>query len=92
MRKDDLLYGFYKYRIEKSLDEYVSTSKTYNEAEQGTKTELSDLEQMGFTDEQWVKVDRIVSAYNYFGAVYGEEAYKFGFWDGVRLMRLLHSK
>lgn len=90
MKKDDFLKGFYEQRIDVAMDIYMESCGKYKEAEQEANAELENLAEFGFTKEQRIKVDRVATAFNHFGSVYGEEAYKFGFWDGVRLMLLLH--
>lgn len=89
MGKEDFLLGFFKQRVDVALDEYIRNNRAYREAENKANMELLNLEAQGFTKQQRLKIDRVASAYNAFGSVYGEEAYKFGFWDGIRLCNLI---
>ena len=89
MEKDDLLKGFFEQRIDVAMDMYMESCDRYKEAEQEANAELENLAEFGFTKEQRLKVNRVATAFNHYGSVYGEEAYKFGFWDGIKLLNML---
>ena len=54
--------------------------------ENAASDKMEDLE---FTEEQKKVVDRVITAYNHCGAVYGAAAYRFGMEDSVRLLKEL---
>ncbi len=43
------------------------------------------MDELGLTKEQKDVVDRVITANNHFGAVYGAVAYRFGMEDGIRV-------
>lgn len=90
MKKNKFLKGFYNDRIEQVFDAQVRKNLQYQKATKVAQKQLVQLEHMNLTKEQTTQIDNVVAAYNYLGSVYGREAYKQGFWDGVRLMVLLH--
>lgn len=86
MKRDKFLEGFYRERIEGALDQYVKKSEAYKKATCDAQSKYGELNNMLLTKEQSEKVDVLISAHIQLGSVYGKEAYKFGFWDGVRFM------
>lgn len=91
MSEYEILKGFYKYRLENKLVELLLKNSEYQEATLEAQNYFEQLEEAKMTIEQVHSVDRVVGAYNHLGNVYGEEAYKLGFWDGIQLMVLINK-
>lgn len=91
MRDYGLLDGLYKYRMEHELILRLMESDEYQVATRGVKDESEQLEQLNLTMEQTHCVDDVVGAHTHLGNVYGEEAYKLGFWDGIQLMVMINK-
>ena len=89
MKENGLLEVIAAHRTMEDLDKILKKDKDYQEAlveEQAASDQMEDLE---FTEEQKKVVDRVITAYNHCGAVYGAAAYRFGMEDSVRLLKEL---
>lgn len=84
--KDNLLDILVNTRTVKALDEAVDKSKEYQEALEQKDKEFDILDKAGLSREQKAIVDRVISAANDCGAVYGTVAYELGLQDGIKLM------
>ena len=92
IEKNGLLEIIAAYRTGDDLDEAVRKDKDYQEALAKQQEAFAMLEEMNLKKEQKNVVDRVVSAYNHTGAVYGAVAYRCGMEDGIRLVRELKEK
>ena len=89
MKENGLLEVIAAHRTMEDLDKILKKDKDYQAAlveEQAASDQMEDLE---FTEEQKKVVDRVITAYNHCGAVYGAAAYRFGMEDSVRLLKEL---
>ena len=89
MKENGLLEVIAAHRTMEDLDKILKKDKDYQEAlveDQAASDQMEDLE---FTEEQKKVVDRVITAYNHCGAVYGAAAYRFGMEDSVRLLKEL---
>lgn len=85
MKENGLLEISAAHRTMADLDEILKKDKCYQEALAEEKTASDMMDSMNFTDEQEKAVDRVISAYNQYGAAYGSAAYRFGMEDGIRI-------
>ena len=89
MKKNGLLEIIAAQRTMDDLDALLQKDKDYQDALAEEKDASEQMEDMEFTEEQKKVVDRIITAYNHCGAVYGAVAYRFGMQDSVRLLKEL---
>ena len=89
MRKNGLLEIIAAHRTMDDLDALLQKDKDYQEALAEEKDASEQMDAAGLTNEQKKVVDRVITAYNHCGAVYGAVAYRFGMQDSVRLLKEL---
>lgn len=85
MEKDGLLEIIASHRSGDDLDEVVRKDKDYQEALENQQEAFDALEELHLTEEQKRVVERVITANNHTGAVYGAVAYRCGMEDGIRL-------
>ncbi len=85
MEKSGLLKIIAAHRTGDYLDEVMRKDKDYLEALAQQEEVFDMLDALGLTAEQKSVVDRVITANNHLGAVYGEVAYRVGMEDGIRL-------
>lgn len=85
MKKNGLLEIIAHHRTGQALDEVIKADKDYQEALAQQQEFFDLLDELGLTKEQKDVVDRVITANNHFGAVYGAVAYRFGMEDGIRV-------
>lgn len=84
-KKDELLDIFIKARAA-ALDKAAVKNKDYQNTIEQQKKAFDVLDKAGLNKEQFLIVDRAISAANACGAVYGAVAYRLGVQDGIKLM------
>lgn len=87
MDKNGLLEVIALYRTGRDLDKAVEKDKDYQEALEQQQEAFDMLEELNLTAEQKKVVDRMITANNHTGAVYGAVAYRCGMEDGIRLRK-----
>lgn len=85
MKKDGLLEIMAGHRTGDDLDEAVRKDKDYQEALVQQKEAFDRLDALNLTRGQKKVIDRVITANNHVGAMYGEVAYRVGMEDGIRL-------
>lgn len=85
MEKSRLLEIIAAHRTGDYLDEVMRKDKDYLEALAQQEEVFDMLDALGLTAEHKSVVDRVITANNHLGAVYGEVAYRVGMEDGIRL-------
>lgn len=83
--KNELLDIIAAHRTGDDLDEAVRKDKDYQEALVQQQEAFDMLDELGLTKKQKSVVDRVITANNHCGAVYGAVAYRVGMEDGIRL-------
>ena len=89
MRKNGLLEIIAAHRTMDDLDALLQKDKDYQKALAEEKDASEQMDAAGLTNQQKKVVDRVITAYNHCGAVYGAVAYRFGMQDSVRLLKEL---
>lgn len=87
MDKSGLLETIALHRTGRDLDKAVEKDKDYQEALEQQREAFDMLEELNLTAEQKKVVDRMITANNHTGAVYGAVAYRRGMEDGIRLRK-----
>lgn len=85
MEKNGLLEIIAAHRTGDNLDAVVRKDKDYQDALAKQKEAFNALDALGLTAEQKSVVDRVITANNHCGSVYGAVAYRCGMEDGIRL-------
>ena len=85
-REENLLDIFAEERIHKYLDNALDNNELYLSAQKEVDGTISELGKAGLNREQSKVVDKVISATNASGAVYGATAYRQGLFDGIKLM------
>lgn len=85
MEKKELLGIIAQHRTVKALDDILKEDQDYQEALAQQQEFLDRLDDLGLSAEQKNVVEKMITANNHTGAVYGAVAYRFGMEDGVRL-------
>lgn len=85
MEKNGLLEIIAQHRTGYDLDEVMRKDKDYQKALEQQQVAFDMLDELGLTKEQKSVIDQAITANNYFGAVYGAVAYRFGMEDGIRV-------
>lgn len=89
MVKNGLLEIIAVHRTGNDLDEVLRKDKDYQEALAQQQEAFDMLDKSELTAEQKRVVDRVITANNHTGAVYGAVAYRFGMTDGISFVREL---
>lgn len=85
MKKKELLGIIAQHRTVKALDDILKEDQDYQEALAQQQEFLDRVDDLGLSAEQKNVVEKMITANNHTGAVYGAVAYCFGMEDGVRL-------
>ena len=85
MKKKELLGIIAQHRTVKALDDILKEDQEYQEALAQQQEFLDRVDDLGLSAEQKNVVEKMITANNHTGAVYGAVAYRFGMEDGVRL-------
>lgn len=72
--------------MHKGLENVLNDNELYQAAQNEVDEAINELEKVGLSREQNKMVDKAISATNASGAVYGATAYKYGLYDGIKLM------
>lgn len=78
-------------RLCNTLEHLLCENELYQSAQKEVKRSIDKLKKAKLSKEQHKQVDKVLSAANFKGTVYGEAAYKQGFYDGMKLMSELHG-
>lgn len=82
-----LLEGMYKERVESALEEVLQKDERYQKISKETRRKIEEIDKIGLGKEEWLIIDRALSATNERCAEYGRVSYRQGFLDAVRLLR-----
>lgn len=85
MEKKELLGIIAQHRTVKALDDILKDDQDYQEALAQQQECLDLLDDLELSAEQKKVVEKMITANNHTGAVYGAVAYRFGMEDGIRL-------
>lgn len=85
MKDKKLLDKFAEERIHGVLEDALENDDLYKEAQEIQNKACEEMEKAGLNEKQNQIVDRVISAVNYCGAVYGAVAYRQGLEDGIEL-------
>ena len=77
-----LLEGMYKERVESALEEV-----RYQKISKETRRKIEEIDKLGLGKEEWLIIDRALSATNERCAEYGRVSYRQGFLDAVNLLK-----
>ena len=82
-----LLEGMYKERVESALEEVLQKDERYQKISKETRRKIEEIGKLGLGKEEWLIIDRALSATNERRAEYGRVSYRQGFLDAGRLLR-----
>ncbi len=82
-----LLEGLYKERVESALEEVLQKDERYQKISKETRKKIEEIDKLGLEKDEWLIIDRALSATNERCAEYGRVSYRQGFLDAVRLLR-----
>ena len=82
-----LLQGMYKEWVESALEEVLQKDERYQKISKETRRKIEEMDKLGLGKEEWLIIDRALSATNERCAEYGRVSYRQGFLDAVRLLR-----
>lgn len=85
MEKKELLGIIARHRTVKALDDILKDDQDYQEALAQQQECLDLLDDLELSAGQKKVIEKMITANNHTGAVYGAVAYRFGMEDGVRL-------
>lgn len=75
------------YSVNEGLNRILMEDEEYKEIQKEIDERMDQCGKFGFTKEQCLAVDRLVSAHAASGACYGRAAYRKGFHDCVSLLQ-----
>lgn len=82
-----LLEGMYKERVESALEEVLQKDERYQKISKETRKKIEEIDKLGFGKEEWLIIDRALSATNERCAEYGRVSYRQGFLDALSLIK-----
>ena len=82
-----LLEGMYKERVEGDLEEVLQKDERYQKISKETRRQIEEIDKLGLGREEWLIIDRALSAINERCMEYGRVLYRQGFLDAVCLLR-----
>lgn len=85
-KKDRLLEKLVSQRMARKLDTVLRGNKAYRKAVRQQDTAFSNMEKPNLDKNQRIIIDRVISANNHCGAMYGIATYRLGLQDGIKLM------
>ncbi|HJA34484.1 MAG TPA: hypothetical protein H9794_09445 [Candidatus Mediterraneibacter merdigallinarum] len=92
-RKDEfnvnatLLEGMYKERVESALEDVLQKDECYQKISKETRRKIEEIDKLVLGKEEWLIIDRALSATNERCAEYGRVLYGLGFWDAIKLLK-----
>ena len=84
-----LLEGMYKERVENALEEVLQKDERYQKISKETRKKIEEIDKLGLGKEEWLIIDRALSATNERCAEYGRVSYRQGFLDALSLIKSL---
>lgn len=85
--KATLLEGMYKERVENALEEVLQKDERYQKISKETRKKIEEIDKLGLGKEEWLIIDRALSATNERCAEYGRVSYRQGFLDALSLIK-----
>ena len=82
-----LLEGMYKERVESALEDVLQKDECYQKISKETRRKIEEIDKLGLGKEEWLIIDRALSATNERCAEYGRVLYGLGFWDAIKLLK-----
>ena len=82
-----LLEGMYKERVESALEEVLQKDERYQKISKETRIKIEEIDKLGLGKEEWLIIDRALSATNERCVEYGRVSYRQGFLDAVSLLK-----
>lgn len=82
-----LLEGMYKERVESALEEVLQKDERYQKISKETRIKIEEIDKIGLGKEEWLIIDRALSATNERCVEYGRVSYRQGFLDAVSLLK-----
>ena len=82
-----LLEGMYKERVESVLEDVLQKDECYQKIRKETRRKIEEIDKLGLGKEEWLIIDRALSATNERCAEYGRVLYRLGFWDAIKLLK-----
>lgn len=82
-----LLEGMYKERMENALEEVLQKDERYQKKSKETRRKIEEIDKLGLGKEEWLIIDRALSATNERCAEYGRVSYRQGFLDALSLIK-----
>lgn len=82
-----LLEGMYKERVENALEEVLQKDERYQKISKETRKKIEEIDKLGLGKEEWLIIDRALSATNERCAEYGRVSYRQGFLDALSLIK-----
>lgn len=82
-----LLEGMYKERVESVLEDVLQKDECYQKVSKETRRKIEEIDKLGLGKEEWLIIDRALSATNERCAEYGRVAYRQGFLDAIKLLK-----
>lgn len=82
-----LLEGMYKERVESVLEDVLQKDECYQKISKETRRKIEEIDKLGLGKEEWLIIDRALSATNERCAEYGRVAYRQGFLDAIKLLK-----
>lgn len=75
-----LLEGMYKERVESVLEDVLQKDECYQKVSKETRRKIEEIDKLGLGKEEWLIIDRALSATNERCAEYGEWRIDRDFW------------
>lgn len=86
MPENSLLENLFDIQISTDLEEVLKEDAEYRETRKQIDKTFKKLKKLELSRKQMLIIDRVVSATNANGSVYGRMAYRKGFQDGIKLL------
>ncbi len=77
----------YKERVESVLEDVLQKDECYQKISKETRRKTEEIDKLGLGKEEWLIIDRALSATNERCAEYGRVAYRQGFLDAIKLLK-----
>ena len=77
----------YKERVESVLEDVLQKDECYQKISKETRRKIEEIDKLGLGKEEWLIIDRALSATNERCAEYGRVLYRLGFWDAIKLLK-----
>lgn len=86
MPENSLLENLFDIQISTDLEEALKEDAEYRKTRKQIDKTFKKLKKLELSRKQMLIIDRVVSATNANGSVYGRMAYRKGFQDGIKLL------